>query len=632
MNAAPADLEAHARAGVGRLMALPFFLPFALYARSLSYGLLGVDDEVYYRANQALHGGAWAGLAGCFRWFYSEYFPVTQLTIWFDLAVFGDGSWWGPRLHQLCWFGLCALAVQSIVRKLTGRPRLALFVALLFAAHPAAASSVEWLANRKTVVSMALAFWSLERYLAFRLAAARGERRAAYAAALALAGLALLAKPHAVALPLLVLAGEYILCRVSWREALRDAAPFAGLTAAFLVFTAFSGVRSDLTNVPLGGSALAALSGGGPMLLRYLLNALAPVELAFYYAVPEPSAADPWHLLAWALVLALPLWTARRGPEARRRAGAWWLGCAGLLPALNLVPQPVPMADHYLLWALPGWLLLWAWACDAWLDAVRRASVRTGLSLAAIAACAVLTLLRVPSFATPETLFRQNAEKEPGAALAWINLGFALAARHDASLAPEIEQACEQALAAPDARRMLPAQKAFALKRALPALYRAGRKEEAQALMAKVLDGDPQAEHPAIRAARAEILARTGDSEGALNLAEGLRPAGLAEALARVHAACRDGARLPNDLPPQYEPPEAGADGFDRRAVLALARDVLRVTAAARIQQQRWEDAFDAAALLVNLSPGDPGPRVQLSGICRKLGMEETARRLTEIP
>lgn len=608
-----------------------FFLPFLLYARSLNYGLLGIDDDVYFQANEALHGGALSGLPGCLGWFYSELTPVTQFTIWLDFALFGQHAWWGPRMQQLLWFGLCTLGLQAAMLRLTGRPRLALAVAFLFAVHPVCVTTPVWLANRKTVVALALCLWSLERYLAYRTAPEGPERRRAYAAALLLAGLGWLSKIHAVALPLLLLAAEYTLARVTWRQRVLACAPFAVLAGAFLCYSVFSPMRSSLNQEPFGGSTLAAASDGGLQLLRYFRLAAVPYPLSFYYGLEEPLAANPLAWLAWAAVLGVPLLAAWRWPACRLMAGAWLLGCAGLFPALNFVAQPVHMADHYMLWALPGWLLCLALAAENLLKTLRRPNAVPWLAGAWLAALALLTALRVPEFAVPVEYFRLNASREPRAALAWINYAFSLASQRGADNTAEIERAGEMALGSPDASRLLPAQRAFALKKAIPAMLHAGRRAEAQALLSHTLDGYPHAKHPYIVAALAEIRARTGDAAGALELASHLRPVGLDAALQEVRRLCRDGQRLPDEFEALFvpAPDSAGrADGFDRRSISRMTQDVLRITAAARVQQQQWEEAFDAAALLVNLAPEDAGASLLLAGICSRLNLATAAERL----
>jgi hypothetical protein len=150
-------------------------LPLLLYAGTLRYPLLGVDDGLYYFSNSALHGGRWPGPVAVWRGLFSnEYFPVTATTLWVDLALFGPDIGWGARLHQLLWFGLGALAVRALVLRITQRKNLALTVAALYLVHPVCTESALWLGQRKNLVAFALAFWSVERYVAARGA---GERR-----------------------------------------------------------------------------------------------------------------------------------------------------------------------------------------------------------------------------------------------------------------------------------------------------------------------------------------------------------------------------------------------------------------------------------------------------------------------
>ena len=108
-----------------------FGLPFLLYLPSLDFGLLDYDDSRYYLVNPALREGA-RGLVAIFTSsFFSDYMPVTQLSWWLDVTLFGDEHFTGARLHGLAWFGAATLALRALVTRVTGRRDVALAVALL---------------------------------------------------------------------------------------------------------------------------------------------------------------------------------------------------------------------------------------------------------------------------------------------------------------------------------------------------------------------------------------------------------------------------------------------------------------------------------------------------------------------
>ncbi|MCZ7646883.1 MAG: hypothetical protein M5U26_16610 [Planctomycetota bacterium] len=293
----------------------PAVLPFLLYAPALGFGLLGYDDVYYYRLNAPLRGGAWRGLFELWAApLYSDYFPLTQLTLWLDLAVGGERFWFA-RLHAIAWLAAGALGLRASIERLTGRPGLALTVATLYAVHPAAGGSVLWLAQRKNLVALALCLWSFERYLAAGTSADRGAAWKARGASFGLAAAALLAKSHAVALPAALLAYEGLLGRGSWARRLARVGPFAA-AAAGMVAANLLWIRDDLGGALLGGGRLEALAADGPIVLRYL-SLFAMPTLSFFYQVAEPGAASAWG------------WGRGRRRRSRRRSRSRWQGRTG---------------------------------------------------------------------------------------------------------------------------------------------------------------------------------------------------------------------------------------------------------------------------------------------------------------
>lgn len=610
-------------------------IPLALYARSFGYGLLGLDDTTYYLTNSALKEGAWDGLAGVFRWYYSEFFPATQVTIWLDLRIFGSEQWWGPRLQQLAWFAGCVLAVRALVFRVTGRKEIAFAVAAIFAVHPVAATSTLWLANRKTLVALCFSLWAIERYVASRQRETPRGRAAAYGVSLVCFALALLSKPHALATPVMLMAYEWVLGQDSRKRRLLTLAPFACMAAAFLAFLAASGMRSDLAQTPLGGSTAAAIGSSGVVLWRYLWHAVAPMQLSFYYEVAEWPAASPLGWFAWLGISVFCIAVSAIARDRPRVAFGWAFGLAGVLPALNFVPQPIPMADHYMLWALPGWLLALVLLADGWIPKVAANRVVKPALAVLLLLFAVASYLRIPAFESNVSLFKQNTEREPGSSLARANYALALASKKDARHAPAIEAASIAALRSSDWSRLLPHQFAFVLKKGVPGLVREGQLPEANAFMKRATDSFAQADSPALKIAVAEIRVRTGDPAGSLRMALELAPPELTQAMQAVRAHCRSGETTPDALQPLLILEAAQGskvDDSDRAAAALFGCDTLRVMAAAYLQLGDPERAFDAAALLVNLRPGDAGARMLLKSIYQKLDLAAAAEKLNAQP
>jgi hypothetical protein len=194
-------------------------VPFLLYAASFSYGLVDPDDELYFRLNPAWQQGPWRGAAEVWKAPYlHDYFPVTQTTIWLDVALFGTEHFTGARVHALLWFIAGVWAVRAFVLALTGSRALGCTVALLYAVHPVCGHAVMWLSERKNLVALALSLWSVERYVSARQAPFAERRWTLWGLSWALFVLALLAKPHAVAIPVGLALYEVVLGRGPWRN------------------------------------------------------------------------------------------------------------------------------------------------------------------------------------------------------------------------------------------------------------------------------------------------------------------------------------------------------------------------------------------------------------------------------
>lgn len=577
--------------------------PLLIYAQSLPLGLLGIDDSLYYLNYTALHCGHWPGPIDVWRApFASEYFPVTALTLWTDLALFGDHAWTGARMQQLLWFGLSVLALRSIVERLTQRRGFAFSVALVYAFHPVCAESVLWLAQRKNVVAMALAFWSFDQYIAFRNAPDRSAGVRAYGAAVLLLIGALLSKSQAVCVPGLLCAYEILCGRSQLRAKLLALAPFVLLTGAFVAANIFL-FREDLSGMYLGGSRAAAAASSGPIALRYLAHTLCPLGLAFYYGVIPREAGSLWGLGAW-LLLALAMMAATLVCRDRKLAAlGWMLGLAAVLPALNLVPQPIPMTDHYQHWALPGWILACAVLAETLLARMPRLGLRGGIALttACCVAFAALDAVRTPLFGSSLALLQNAAAQRPDSAWAHVSYAGALFHQDDANLKLLAGVESLRALESPDATLINPIDRAFALTQAALYLHRLGKSAEAQALVDAECAKIPS---PLLaRVTRATVLLRTGNAASAAALLRDDFEANYAGPARSLRESCRGGAAQPDALPPIVQIQSSHEDEFSSTAASELAQHLLFVVSVARLQSGENEGAFDAAIVLGNLAP-----------------------------
>jgi hypothetical protein len=588
-------------------------LPLLLYGRSLAYGLFGLDDQGYYYS-EALDGGSWRGLAGLWTTTaMSDYAPIAMLTMWLDRAVAGE-QWWFAHLHQILWFAVGAWGVHALMLRLTASRGLAFAVALLYVLHPIGGESVLWLGERKNLVSFALACWCVERYIA---AVRDGAGWPAVLAAWVLGAVALLAKPHAVCLPLLLAAYELALgSGERTRRLLRVALPML-LVAAYVAIQ-LQVLRSDLDRQFLAGSRTAAVLVDGQILGRYLVMALLPQRLTIYYAAPESV-----HPLAVCL-----------RPAGSRALVAWaWLSAgAALSPALNLVPQLAPLADHYLLWALPALLLLagvLVQGAVARLPPSGQARAPTLLVGGMAVFFTLLSLARVPEFASKEILFSAAVKHQPDAGIGWALLCQCLLEK-GGDPAPA-GRAAVRALACEDSGRILSENRAMVIVLAALELYHKGDRKGMDALVEHEVARLPEDGQLVADVVRAQVAMRIGEPARAVALLQRFNGPAMQESAALLRKRCRAGDELPDGLPPLIGVVgKAGRmeDGIDRGHMMDNQDRQLQSLAYAYLMSGDLEHAFDLAALALNLSPQSAEARKLLIDIDRRLHLDAAAVRL----
>ena len=355
MNSTPPE----ARAGLDawleryRLLAgvLLVALSFVAYQPALRGGFIW-DDDIYLTGNRLIHspdglGRFWTSADAM------DYYPLSSSVLWLEWRL------WGPqvagyRLVSLLLHGLGGVLLWRILRR--GMPPLAWPLAALFILHPVNAEAVAWIAQLKTVLSVVLGLASAWAWLR----AEEGGGRMAYAASLLLFLASLLAKTTAVALPVVLLLGEWARHgRITGRAALRSAPFFALALALGLVTTWFQQQHAITTFVVRPEHFASKVAGMGWAAWFYLGKFLFPYPLAICYPrwVIAASSFHAWLPLASLGAALAGLWL------ARRRLGRWPLALslsalALLAPVLGLLDIGFMLyslvADHWIYVAFPA--------------------------------------------------------------------------------------------------------------------------------------------------------------------------------------------------------------------------------------------------------------------------------------
>ncbi len=311
----------------------------------------------------------------------TSYAGVWHPLTWFSHAL--DVSLWGmnpspQRLESIllhcfnivlfAWIALGLFALwernnpQGHFFTLSARLVAAFGVALLFGVHPLRVESVVWIAERKDVLCAFFFLLSVSFYIRYFQAPAKSS----WYAALVCHALALLAKPMAVTLPLVLLLIDYfpgrVLTRSTWTRQVMSKLPFFVLSAAAIAMNMYatSGRTVPLDYVP----PIIRIMNASYAVWFYIRQSLWPGDLLPLYQMDRGldyfSLPYVLSLAAIVAVTGAAIWrTTRRDPIW---LAAWLYFLVTLTPALGFfMSYRHSMADRYTYLPTMGlWLLLTA--------------------------------------------------------------------------------------------------------------------------------------------------------------------------------------------------------------------------------------------------------------------------------
>lgn len=377
-----------------------------VYAPTLGHEFVRFDDYEYVVGHpQVLAGLDAATVRDAFlEPYWDQWTPLTVLSLALDFELFGMD----PRAFHATSALLHALAAGllfAFLARASGAPGASAFVAAVFAFHPLHVESVAWAAERKDVLCGL--FWMASLWAWARYAERPGVAR--YALVVGAVGAALLAKPMAVTLPLvLLLVDAWPLRRLdarSWRRCALEKLPLLALAGgvAWITWSVQQSAGSvDRIELDAGLRLANAVRAYGV----YLVQSFWPVGLAVLYPHPGPaiSMGQVW-LSASALVLltAVALGVRRSRPWAT--VGWLWFGIT-LVPVIGLIQVGVQAhADRYMYLPLVGLSIPVAWgAAQALGD---RPVLLRAAGLGCVAAMIAVTSLQLRHWRDPEALARR---------------------------------------------------------------------------------------------------------------------------------------------------------------------------------------------------------------------------------
>jgi tetratricopeptide (TPR) repeat protein len=315
------------------------------FGRTLLNDFVDWDDGTLIYNNPNITGATLHGLARQWNWRdpnnFGLYDPLVYTT-WWVLAHAGRlqtpdslGASLNPQVFHAAnlivhWLSGC---VAFEILSLIGLGRWPGFLGtLLFLVHPLQTEAVAWATGLKDLLGGLLVLACVWRYLvAIR---ARGlKRRSNYLAATILCACALLAKPSAAALPLIVFAFERVLYQQPLKQSLIWLSPWLVMSIVAAAITVSIQPVSRFAYAPWWGRPLIM----GESLAFYLGKIVWPIHLNFDYGrTPNVMLHEPGIYWNWIFpaILALVVWRMRQ-PVLTVAALIFLFS---VLPVLGLVP------------------------------------------------------------------------------------------------------------------------------------------------------------------------------------------------------------------------------------------------------------------------------------------------------
>jgi len=345
-------------------------LIFAVFYRVIGHGLVNIDDPLYVKNLYVVQGLTLDGLRFAFQLEDSLFGPLNWLSYMLDVEIFG-GNPAGFHFTNLLLHLLNTILFYSILVRMTGARRTALFAAMLFAVHPLRVETVAWVSDRKDLLAMLFALLSMECYRQYTL------QRTVWK--YGLTGffyiLTLLSKPVLVTLPctfLLLdlwpfrrLGGEGDAVRELFKEFGRLFVEKIPLFLISLIFTWLTYDSLKEAGLMIADQALpmgVRWANAAVTYMKYLGHVIWPSGFIVMY--PQVKAQAPlWQVAgSYATLLAVSVGAILQYRRRPYLLVGWFWFVGNLVPLIGLLRAwPQEMADRYTYFPLIGLILAAAW-------------------------------------------------------------------------------------------------------------------------------------------------------------------------------------------------------------------------------------------------------------------------------
>lgn len=382
------------------------------------------DDNVMLTDSPLMRGpfsALWTGASGV------DYFPVTYSSLWLEWRLWGMNAAGYHVTNALLHACSCVVLWRVFVRLKFPAAWLA---ALLFAVHPVNVESVAWIAERKNVLAMlfyAVTAWAFVRFV-------QGGQRKWYFISLVAFLLSLLAKPAAVAWPIVAFGLVWWMNasradKIPTPKVIQWTAPFMLIAVALGLVTVWCQYHFAIKgDVVYERDFLARVATAGMAVWFYLGKAIVPWPLSFIYPMWK---MEPMSILHWVPMLGLlgafvVGWVFRKtwGKTVLLSLVYFVLLLAPVLGILKISFQRYSyVADHWQYFALPAVMVVIATLLRK-IPHYRVAGIGIAMLFASLA------FAQARHYQSMETLWSDTLDENPeswvasgGLGLEWIKAG-----------------------------------------------------------------------------------------------------------------------------------------------------------------------------------------------------------------
>ncbi len=395
----------------------------------LSAQALSLDDGDFLQDNPLVQNPSWDSA----KRFLGEvlepttvkgyYLPLSMISLMTDYAMGGrPDNLFAFHRTSLVLHILNVALVAILLRMLFGNATAAIITALIFGLHPLTVEPIAWVGERKTLLAMFFALLTIIAYLK----STHGRRWAWMTVASLMYVLALMSKPTAVPLPLLLVVMDYWPLNRSIRQSLIEKAPLfllAGLFAVVTLVSHFGTAGGDSTTVsgPVDKALLLC-----HLSAFYGQKILFPFNLSSVYPLPAPiSLANPTILVGMVVTVLLVAGLFYSAKKTRVFLGGGMFFFFAMSPTLGIVQYSwIYASDKYVYLPAIGLLMILAWCLIKVMQSRGRQKILACAGIIGVLCIEVVGVrMYLPQWRDTMSLSQYILSKAPGTPQIHVNLG-----------------------------------------------------------------------------------------------------------------------------------------------------------------------------------------------------------------